>query len=127
MKNVNEPTFGDGIDRARSERQARAGAALVGRGAARSDQLTVAVDADLTTTATRLGDERHVAGGGEVWMAQRRLGLRGGAAQNTIGDSRTRRAPGSASVTTAASYVDGAVTGGSDRDDRMELGLSVTF
>jgi len=85
VKNVTQPSFGVGADRLDLRRQVRTGAALVGRGRGGVNQVALAVDADLTTTTTAAGDERHLAGGLELWMAQRRIGIRGGAAMNTIG------------------------------------------
>ena len=114
VKNVNETSFGSGVDRLDLVRQVRAGAALVGRGRGGVSQLALAVDADLTKTPTLAGDERHLAGGVEVWMAQHRLGLRGGAATNTTGDSRNSASAGASVAVRAGSYVDAQITGGSD-------------
>ena len=132
VRNVTEPTFGDGADALELKRQARAGFALstgprgvIGAGA-------VAVDADLTTTVTAVGEQRRVAVGGEIWTAQRVLGLRGGVSRNLVGSEETSLS-GGASVAfrrrrSLTSYVDGQVTGGSDETPRSwSVGLRLTF
>jgi hypothetical protein len=114
VKNVNETSFGAGVDRLELARQVRAGAALVGRGRGGISQLALAVDADLTTTPTPAGDERHLSGGLEVWMAQHRFALRGGAATNTTGDSRNSASAGVSVALRPGTYADAQATGGSD-------------
>jgi len=128
VKNINESSFGAGLDRLDLARQVRAGAALVGRGRGGVSQLALAVDADLTTTPTLAGDERHLAGGVEVWMAQHRLGLRGGAATNTVGDSRNSASVGASVAVRSGTYVDAQATGGSDPSRKgWGLDFRVTF
>ena len=41
-----------------------------------------------TTTTTAVGDERHVAGGIELWPASRSVAIRAGVSANTTGDAR---------------------------------------
>jgi hypothetical protein len=132
VRNVTEPTFGEGADALALQRQARAGFALstgprgvIGTGA-------VAVDADLTTTVTVFGEQRRVAVGGELWTAQRVLGVRGGVSRNFVGSEETALS-GGASVAfrrrrSLTSYVDGQVTGGSGETPRSwSVGLRLTF
>jgi hypothetical protein len=132
VRNVTEPTFGEGADALALRRQARAGFALstgprgvIGTGA-------VAVDADLTTTVTAAGEQRRVAVGGEIWTTQRVLGLRGGVSRNLVGSEETSLS-GGASVAfrrqrSLTSYVDGQVTGGTDETPRSwSVGLRLTF
>jgi hypothetical protein len=131
VRNVTEPTFGEGADALALKRQARAGFALstgprgvIGTGA-------VAVDADLTTTVTAAGEQRWVAVGGEIWTTQRVLGLRGGVSRNLVGSEETSLS-GGASVAfrrqrSVISYVDGQVTGGSEAPRSWSVGLRVTF
>ena len=78
------------------------------------DAVTVAVDSDLTTSSTVLGDTRQVAAGGEIWMFRRRLGLRGGLSADTLGDRRTARSTGASVALRTGLYLDGAWTVGSD-------------
>ena len=132
VRNVTEPTFGEGAEALALKRQARAGFALstgprgvIGTGA-------VAVDADLTTTVTAFGEQQRVAVGGEVWTTQRALGLRGGVSRNLVGTEETSLS-GGASVAfrrqrSLTSYVDGQVTGGSDETPRSwSVGVRLTF
>jgi hypothetical protein len=124
VKNVTQPSFGVGADRLDLRRQVRTGAALVGRGRGGVNQVALAVDADLTTTTTAAGDERHLAGGLELWMAQRRIGIRGGAAMNTIGETRSSASGGLSVAVRSGSYLDAQLTGGSDP---MRKGWGVDF
>jgi hypothetical protein len=128
VKNINEPSFGAAAGRLDLARQVRAGVALVGRGRGGVNQLALALDADMTKTPTPAGDERHLAGGVEVWMAQHRIGVRGGAATNTIGDSRNSASAGVSAAIRPGTYVETQVTGGSDPARKgWGIDLRVTF
>jgi hypothetical protein len=132
VRNVTEPTFGEGADALALKRQVRAGCALstgprgvIGTGA-------VAVDADLTTTVTAAGEQRMVAVGGEVWTTRRVLGLRGGVSRNLVGSEETSLSGGASLAfrrqRSLTSYVDGQVTGGLDESPRSwSVGLRLTF
>jgi F plasmid transfer operon, TraF, protein len=123
LKHATEPEFGDGANRLVLRRQARAGVAFVARGT-----VTVAVDVDLTRTATLFGDARHVAAGAEAWLLQQRLGLRGGVSANTVGDARAAASTGLSVAVRSRAYIDAALTAGSDRSrEGWNLGLRVTF
>lgn len=120
VKHVHEPAFGDGDDRFVVARQARAGfvfstAEFSTEPRGTADSLTVAVDADLTRTATVFGDARHVAAGIEVSLLERHLALRGGASTNTVGDGGSSASAGLTVGLLTGVYLDGAVTFGSDR------------
>ena len=93
-------------------RQVRVGGAYLpqSRGAV---SLVAAVDADLTKTPTAWGDERHVAGGVELWL-KRRLGVRGGIGLNTVGDARPSFSGGASAAIRGGLYVDAQVTRGDD-------------
>ena len=85
------------------------------------DAVTVDVDSDLTRTSTVLGETRQLAGGGEIWMFRRRVGLRGGLSADTLGEHRTARSTGASVALRTGVYIDGAWTVGSDeRADRLE-------
>lgn len=128
VKNVREPSFGTGADALDLTRQVRTGAALTGRGRGAVNQVTVAFDADLTKVTTVDGDERHVAGGLELWLAQRRVGVRGGISANTIGDTRTSPSAGLSLAFRTGTYIEGALTGGSDPARKgWGIDLRVTF
>jgi hypothetical protein len=127
VKNVSEPSFGDG-DRLTLTRQVRAGVALVGGGRGGVNQVALALDGDLTRFATPAGDERHLGGGVELWMAARRVGLRGGLATNTIGDARNSASAGVSLAVRQGTYFDTQVTGGSDPTRKgWGIDLRMTF
>jgi hypothetical protein len=110
IRNVREPEFGDGANRFALRRQARAGIAFTTQGF-----LTVGLDADLSKTATALGDARHVAAGIEAWLLRRRVGLRGGVSANTVGETSSSTSAGVSIGVRSGVFVDGALTVGSDR------------
>jgi len=109
MRNLTEPSFGEGADQVVLNRQARIGMAAVGTRA------TLAVDADLTRTPTPIGDARHFAIGGELPLINSRLTVRVGASANTIDDLRTAVSGGVSVGLSSHMYLEGEVTGGSDR------------
>ena len=108
-----EPEGADVLDRRQSVRAVAAGAGGValGRQPGRRTvaEITVAIDADLTTTPTAAGDERHLATGVEAWLVNRRVGLRGGVGMNTDRRIRgDRRSVGVSVGLRAGLYLDGA-------------------
>ena len=123
IKHARQPAFGEGANRLVLRRQVRAGVAFVARGT-----VTVAVDADLSKTATAFGDARHVAAGAEAWLLRRRIGLRGGVSANTAGETSASTSTGLSLAVRSGTFVDAALTVGSDRSrDGWNLGLRVTF
>ena len=123
IKHAREPKFGEGANRLVLRRQVRAGVAFVVRGA-----VTVAVDADLSRTATAFGDARHLAAGAEAWLKQRRIGLRGGVSANTVGEASTSASTGISLAVRSGTFIDTALTVGSDRSrEGWNVGLRVTF
>jgi hypothetical protein len=128
VRNVREPEFRSGADTLRLSRHARAGFALSSGGRGLLGNAVVAVDADLTKTATVLGDQRRVAVGGEVWMPTRVLGIRGGLSANTIGSRRLSPSGGLSAAFRRGMYVDAEVTGGSETGRHgWGVALRVTF
>jgi len=128
IRNVSEIEFGSGPNAFTLSRHARAGAALSSGTRGVIGSATLAVDADLTNTATSLGDERRVSVGAETWMGQRVFGVRGGINANTIGSRRTSFSAGASAALKKGMYVDGEVTGGTDAGRRgWSSGLRVTF
>ena len=128
VRNVTETEFGNGSDVFTLSRHARAGAAFSTGTRGVIGTATIAVDADLTTTTTVLGDERRVAVGGEVWTGQRTIGVRGGIGTNTIGSRRTSFSGGASAALKKGLYVDGEITGGTDEGRHgWGAGLRVTF
>jgi hypothetical protein len=123
IKHARQPAFGEGPNRLVLRRQVRAGVAFVARGT-----VTVAVDADLSKTATAFGDARHVAAGAEAWLLRRRIGLRGGVSANTAGETSASTSTGLSLAVRSGTFVDAALTVGSDRSrEGWNLGLRVTF
>lgn len=114
MKNVAKPTLGSGADALALDRQVRVGLALMSGGSATAADIVFAADADLTVTTTPVGDERHAAAGLELWAPNHRIGVRGGAAVNTVGDARGSVSGGVSLAFRKGAYVDGQLTGGSD-------------
>ena len=123
IKNLREPEFGEGANRLVLRRQTRVGVAFGTQGI-----LTVALDADLSRTATALGDARHVAAGAEAWLLQRRVGLRGGVSANTVGETTSSSSVGLSLAAKTGVFVDAALTVGSDRSrEGWSAGLRMTF
>jgi F plasmid transfer operon, TraF, protein len=118
VRNMTTPEFGEGNERFELKRQVRAGLAVLAKSPGWIQALTVAADADVTRTATPFGDVRHIALGGEVWLAKRRVGVRGGVAANTIGERRTSTSTGVSVKTISGLYIDAARTFGRDETIR---------
>jgi hypothetical protein len=114
VQHVREPDFGEGLNRIVLDRQARVGVAMMKGKTGVFDAVTLAVDTDLTTSSTVLGDTRQVAGGGEISMFKRRLALRGGLSADSLGERRLARSTGASVALRSGIYVDGAWTIGAD-------------
>lgn len=128
VKHLREPGFGAGDRRVVLDRQVRTGLAIITgpRGALAS--LILAADADLTRTATALGDVKHVAGGVEGWFYKRRLGVRAGLSHSVAGPSVTSRSGGISIAAKSGLYLDGAVIRGSDQSVKgWSAAVRVTF
>jgi hypothetical protein len=126
-KNLTAPEFGAAADRIGLARQVRVGAAFTsdpsGPGA-----LALTMDADLTRTGTIDGNERHVAAGTELWMPNRRVGVRGGVSGNTTGAARVSGSIGASLAIRRGAYVDGQLTRGADGARRgWSLGFRAAF
>lgn len=127
VKNLRASDFSAGDRQLELPRQVRAGLAIRA-GAASRPAVTLAVDADLTTTPTPFGDERHLAAGVEAWAPNRRLAARVGVGVNTLGESRRSGSVGASLALRRGLYVDGQLTGGSDEArNSWGLGVRVTF
>ena len=110
-KNLYAPDLtadGTPIDR---NRQVRVGAAYV-PSPGKTVSVIADLDADLTTTHTAAGDERHIAGGAELRSG--RLGVRGGLSGNTVGDVRRSFSAGASLALTKGFFVDSQLTRGDD-------------
>ena len=98
--------------RVANSRQVRVGGAYVPESAGAVD-VVIAFDADLTRTATAVGDERRVAGGVEVGLAPR-VRVRGGVGVNTARDARHSFSGGASASLPKGLYLDGQITRGDD-------------
>jgi hypothetical protein len=128
VRNVTEPEFNEGSEPFILSRQARAGAALSSGSRGVIGSATLAIDADLMTTTSVFGEERRLAGGGEVWTSARTFGLRGGVNVNTIGARQTSFSGGFSVAVKRGIYADGELSGGTDEGRRgWGVGLRVTF
>jgi hypothetical protein len=144
VKNVREATFVTAAGSLTLERQARAGIAFLGRSNGWIREMTLAADADLVTTrplvtdlvTTRSetsgdetsGDARRVAGGVELWILNKRVGLRGGASRNTVGDKGSSASGGVSLAVRSGLYIDAHQSNGSDRARRAwGVALRSTF
>ena len=124
VKHLRQPEFGEGESRLELKRQARAGVSVTGgSGSGPFAAITAAVDTDLTTLQTTLGDVRHVAAGAEAWLFDRRLGVRGGFSTNTVGDTANSTSVGISVGSRSGYHVDGFLSVGSD-ESRDGWGLS---
>jgi hypothetical protein len=94
----------------------------------RLDRLTLAADADLTTTTVEGRDERDVSVGGEAWLLGRRVGVRGGAGRNTVETGGSFGALGLSVAPYSRVYIEASMTRGeSGARDRWGIDLRVTF
>jgi len=126
MKHVTEPHFGTGDQTMTLARQTRVGAAFIAD--SRRTPAVFSLDVDLTRTPTVTGDVRHVAFGTEVWLGQRRIGVRGGVNKNTVGTKQTSPSAGLSLELARGLYVDGAFTFGGDRSrDGWGVGIRATY
>ena len=125
VKHLREPDLGDGETRTVLERQARVGFAVMGGG--KSASLTTAIDGDLTTLDTVLGEVRHIGAGAEAWLLNRMVGVRGGFSTNTAGEGGSSWSIGG-SAGMRGFYFDGFMTLGSDASrDGWGISARVAF
>lgn len=128
LRNATQPTLDRGVNAWTLKRQARAGAALTTGTRGAIGSVTVAVDADLTTATTVLGDERRLAAGGELWTTNKRLGVRGGLNVSTIAARNAAVSGGLSAELRSKTYIDLQTTGGSDKARQgWGVALRVTF
>lgn len=114
VRNLTRPTFGGDNDRATLVRQVRTGIGLLLAQRGAFEALTLAADADLTTTPSIFGDVRHVATGAEAWLWGRKVGLRGGVTANTIGARRPSVSTGVSVAPIRGIYIEASGTAGAD-------------
>jgi hypothetical protein len=129
-RNLREPKFQTEGGMVRMNRQFRVGAALAPRALPTGvhGPFTLAIDADLTTTADVRGDRRTAAAGGEYWLAKGLVGVRAGVRWSTLGDS-SRAFSGGLTVRLPRSlHVEGQMTQGNEgKENEWIIGARVTF
>jgi hypothetical protein len=115
VKNVRRAEFETSQGTVTLDRQARAGMALLGRSNGWIREMTLSFDADLLTMeALETGDARYAAGGVEIWILNKRVGLRGGASRNTVGSKKSSASGGVSLAVRSGLYLDAQHTNGSD-------------
>lgn len=129
VRHLTEPDVGaDEAGFWRLDRQVRLGAAWGGEPVYGQRPWVVAVDADLTTTNLPEGERRSLAAGAERWWADRRVGVRGGARMQTVGEARPAASGGVSVAVRSGMLIEAQATGGaSDADRGWSLGARVTF
>ena len=110
------------------ERQTRAGIALTGHTRGQIETATVSFDADLRSTHTFFGEQRRIAGGGELWTKGKTFGVRAGVSANTIGGATVSKSGGISIALHRGAYVEGQLTGGDDVSrSGWSTGVRLTF
>jgi hypothetical protein len=90
-------------------------------------RVIVAIDGDLTSRVTPLGERRDVAAGVETWWRNQRLGLRGGVRRSTMGDAREAFAAGVSAGLTPGMLVEAHVVRGRASERSWSIGARMTF
>jgi hypothetical protein len=108
------------------DREVRVGGAW-GSGWPGLARVVVAIDGDLTSRVTPLGERRDVAAGVETWWRNQRLGLRGGVRRSTMGDAREAFAAGVSAGLTPGMLVEAHVVRGRASERAWSIGARMTF
>ena len=129
-RNLRQPEFeADGV-MVRMNRQFRVGAALAPRALPTGvhGPFTLAIDADLTTTADATGDRRTAAAGGEYWMAKGFVGVRAGVRWSTLGDTAKAFSGGATVRLPRSVHVEGQMTKENEtKENEWHIGARITF
>jgi hypothetical protein len=112
------------VDSVVLERQIRLGVAITPGHFAEAPNAptTIAFDVDLHHTTGVYGEQRQVAIGAEQWLAQRRVGVRGGVRFNWVRRDERSASVGLSIGIRRGTYVEGQLTRGRDE---LESGWSV--
>lgn len=128
-RNLRQPDFApDGVEDpdARLKRHVRLGGAW-GAGWPGPAPLVLSVDADLTRTMDIDGERRDVATGAEVWVLQRRVGVRGGWRASTVGETRPVASGGLSVAVKRGVYVDAFIARGENERRAWSVGGRFTY
>jgi hypothetical protein len=120
VRNLLEPTFALRGGDITVNRQVRAGVAVFA-----TDELSLAADADLTTTHDLTGERRSLAVGAEQRLWRGRAGLRGGVRVSTTGETRTTVTAGGSIAFRTGIYADGYVALGASRRAASGAGIGL--
>jgi hypothetical protein len=112
-RNLREPTLGEGDAAFTLTRQVRVGAAVSPLSSAKL-AATLAFDADILEVPSATGNERRLAGGGELWIWNHIVGIRAGYGGSTVGESRTSHSFGGSVMVHRGLFIEGQITDGSD-------------
>ena len=115
LKHAGRPVFATDAGRLELERQGRVGLAITSGKSGSASGAVLAVDMDVTKTATATGDSQRIAVGGEGWMRGRAFGLRAGISANRVGDKAVTTSIGLSTALRKSTYIDGVLTNGRDR------------
>jgi hypothetical protein len=129
-RNLMEPEFETASGAVRVERQVRVGAALAPRSLPTGvhGPFSLAIDVDLTSTPSPIGERRGAAIGGEYWLARGQLGVRGGVRWSTLGDSWRAFSGGLTVRLPRSIHAEGQVTKADGSDEtHWSAGVRVTF
>ena len=130
VRNLREPEFDAGSGPVRMKRQFRIGAALTPRSATSGvhGPFSLAVDADLTSTPGIFGLRRNAAVGGEYWLGEGLVGVRGGVRWSTLGDTSRSLSGGLTVRLPKSMYVEGQLTKSNETDEKAwNFGGGIAF
>jgi hypothetical protein len=128
IRNLVAPTWDAGSLPLESDRLLRVGVAWGPDPVRGRRSWSIASDADLATAEGPDGARRSIAVGAEHWFRNGRVGIRGGARAQTVGDARPVATGGASVGIRSGLLLEGQVTAGSDTIERgWGLGARVTF
>jgi hypothetical protein len=128
VRNVTEPTFGEGgtTQSATLPRQVRVGLAW-GEGWPGISATVIAFDADVTRVPHPAGERRDVAVGIEQWVRRRLIGVRGGVRASTVEDARPVMTAGASFALRPGTYVDAYVARGARDGQGWGVAARLTY
>jgi len=125
VRNVLTPSFADGAFTL--PRQWRIGVALSTE-QVDGPPLTVSFDADVQTYIVTGGSRRMIAVGAEQWLLGKRLGVRGGARFNQVGQGERALTAGASVALREGSYFEAHYVGGGSPEERgWGTGVRMSF
>jgi len=129
IKNLRAAEFEDaaGRDAFRLPRQGRVGVAFDGAARRGSEAAwMVSADVDVARYAAGTGDRRVIAAGAERWWFGKRIGVRGGARFNQVGQKERSATAGVSAAIRSSLFVEAHAVGGGS-DDERGFGLAARY